>query len=277
MRIAVPRPVPRPVRSRPAWLAIIAASTLALPFALAPAASASSVNYVALGDSYSSGVGAGSYTSSSGSCDRSTNAYSQLWANANAPASYVSVACSGATTSTVISSQLSALSASTTLVSITVGGNDIGFSSVMETCVLDGSDCVSAVDSAESKAENQLPAELNSVLAGIRADAPNARVVVLDYPELYDLSKSSSCIGLSTTNRAALNQGAQILDSEIQAAAGRYGDVFADVQGQFAGHEICDSSSWLHSVNILDISESYHPTAAGQSGGYYPVFRAAAG
>ena len=114
MRIPVPRRIPRPVRSRPAWLAVItAAGALILPFALAPAASASSVNYVALGDSYSSGVGAGSYTSSSGSCDRSTNAYSQLWANANDPASYVSVACSGATTSSVISGQLSALSAST--------------------------------------------------------------------------------------------------------------------------------------------------------------------
>jgi lysophospholipase L1-like esterase len=277
VRIPVPRAIPRPVRSRPAALVLAAASALVLPFALAPAASASAVNYVALGDSYSSGVGAGSYTSSSGSCDRSTNAYSQLWANANAPASYVSAACSGATTSSVISSQLSALSSSTTLVSITVGGNDIGFSSVMETCVLEGWDCVSAVDTAESEAENQLPGELNSVLADIKADAPNARVVVLDYPELYDLSKSSSCVGLSTSNRTALNQGAQILDSEIQAAAGRYGDVFANVQGQFAGHEICDSSSWLHSVNVLDISESYHPTAAGQAGGYYPVFSAAAG
>ena len=223
-------------------------------------------------------MGAGSYTSSSGSCDRSTNAYSQLWANANDPASYTSVACSGATTSTVISSQLSALrSSSTTLVSITVGGNDVGFSSVMETCVLEGWDCVSAVHNADSEAENQLPSELNSVLADIKADAPNARVVVLDYPELYDLSRSSGCIGLSTSNRTALNQGAQILDSQIQAAAGRYGDVFADTAGQFAGHEICDSSSWLHSVNVLDISESYHPTAAGQADGYLPVFTAAAG
>ena len=50
------------------------------------------IRYVALGDSYSSGVGAGSYTSSSGSCDRSTNAYSQLWANVNHPASYTSAA-----------------------------------------------------------------------------------------------------------------------------------------------------------------------------------------
>lgn len=278
MRIPYPRRCPRPVRSRPAWLALVAAaSALALPLALAPAASASSVNYVALGDSYSSGVGAGSYTSSSGSCDRSTNAYPQLWANANSPASYVSVACSGATTSTVISSQLSALSASTTLVSITIGGNDIGFSSVMETCVLEGWDCVGAVDNAESEAENQLPGELNSVLADIKAHAPNARVVVLDYPALYDLSRSSGCVGLSTSNRTALNQGAQILDSEIQAAADRYGDVFANAANQFAGHEICDSSSWLHSVNFLDISESYHPTAAGQADGYYPVFSAAAG
>jgi hypothetical protein len=162
-------------------------------------------------------------------------------------------------------------------VSITIGGNDIGFSSVMETCVLDGSDCVSAVHNAESEAENQLPGELNSVLADIKADAPNARVVVLDYPELYDLSRSSGCIGLSTGNRTALNQGAQLLDSEIQAAAGRYGDVFADAANQFAGHEICDSSRWLHSVNFLDISESYHPTAAGQADGYYPVFSAVAG
>ncbi len=119
--------------------------------AAAPASAASTVHYVALGDSYSSGVGAGSYISSSGSCDRSPNAYSALWATAHAPASYTSVACSGATTTTVINTQLSALSASTTLVSITIGGNDVGFANIMETCALDGtSACVAAVQSAEN-------------------------------------------------------------------------------------------------------------------------------
>ena len=68
-----------------------------------------------------------------------------------------------------------------------------------------------------------------------------------------------------------LNQGAQQLDSVIQAAAARHGDVFGDVEAQFAGHQICDSADWLHSVNFLDISESYHPTASGQSDGYGPV------
>ncbi len=224
------------------------------------------VHYVALGDSYSSGVGAGSYIGSSGSCDQSTNAYPALWDAANQPASYVSEACSGATTATVLSSQLSALSAATTLVSITVGGNDVGFSSVMETCVLEStSSCVSAVNNAESLMASQLPGELDSVLNAIKADAPNARVVVLDYPDLYDLSRSSCCIGLSTTDRTDLNNGANELDSQIQAAAARHGDVFADVRSAFSGHEICDSSSWLHSVNFLDVSESYHPTASGQS------------
>jgi lysophospholipase L1-like esterase len=257
--------------------ASLAVAALGL-LAAAPVASAqSTVNYVALGDSYSSGVGAGNYTSSSGSCDQSTNAYPQLWANANAPASFANETCSGATTSSVISSQLGALNSGTSLVSITVGGNDVGFSSVMETCVLEStSSCVSAVDNAESEIASQLPGDLNNVLGDIKSDAPNARVVVLDYPQLYDLSQSSSCIGLSTTDRTALNQGASELDSAIQAAAGRYGDVFADVQGQFAGHQICDSSSWLHSVNWLDLGESYHPTASGQADGYLPVFTAAA-
>src|SRR5271163_1720902 len=245
----------------------------AVNYADAPAA----VNYVALGDSYSSGVGAGDYLSSSGSCDRSADAYPEQWAAATSPATFTSVACSGATTADVLSSQVSALSASTTLVSITIGGNDAGFSSVMETCVLASTrTCVNAVKTAETFVAGQLPARLDSTLQTIAADAPNAKVVVLGYPDLYDLSKSGLCIGLSTQDRVALNQGADDLDNALQAAAGANNDTFADVRGQFGGHEICDSGSWLHSVDIFAISSSYHPTAAGQELGYLPVFGRAA-
>ena len=236
------------------------------------------VNYVALGDSYSSGTGAGDYISSSGSCDRSTNAYPEQWADANSPASFVSVACSGATTADVLDSQVSALSASTTLVSITIGGNDAGFSHVMETCVLapTGS-CLNAVAAAEAFITSQLPARLDTTLHTIATDAPNAKVVVLGYPDLYDLSKSGSCIGLSTSARTALNQGADELDAALQAAAQANNDTFADVRGRFGGHVICDSGSWLHAVDIFGVSSSYHPTAAGQDLGYLPAFTAAAG
>ena len=259
--------------------AAVAVSTAGLvtTVSVMPAAGAvSSVSYVALGDSYSSGLGAGSYISSSGSCDRSTNAYPEQWAGANSPASFVSVACAGATTSDVINSQVSALSAATTLVSITIGGNDAGFSGVMETCVLRStSSCLSAVAKAKAFVTTQLPARLVSTLQAIRQHAASARVVLLGYPDLYDLSKSGSCIGLSTQDRTALNEGADALDSALGTAVTTAADrniVYADVRGQFAGHEICDSGSWLHSVDILAISSSYHPTASGQKLGYRPVF-----
>jgi len=259
--------------------AAIVVSIAAAGLATATAADAAGpVNYVALGDSYSSGLGAGNYISSSGSCDRSTNAYPEQWAGTNSPVSFVSAACAGATTTDVLSSQVSALSTSTTLVSITIGGNDAGFSSVMETCVLAStSSCLNAIAAAEAFITTQLPDRLNQTLQTIAADAPNARVVVLGYPELYDLSKSSFCIGLSTSDRIALNRGADELDGALQAAAQANNDTFADVRGRFAGHEICDSGSWLHSVDIFALSSSYHPTAAGQEQGYLPVFTGAAG
>jgi lysophospholipase L1-like esterase len=261
---------------------IFGIAVLASPVALiaaSPAAKAAAVvNYVALGDSYSSGVGAGDYISSSGSCDRSSLAYPEQWADAHSYASFVSVACSGATTADVLSSQVSALSPSTTLVSITIGGNDAGFSSVMETCVLEStSSCLKAVTASEAYVASQLPARLDTTLQTIRTDAPAAKIVVLGYPDLYDLSKSGSCIGLSTADRTALNQGAGDLDSALAAAAAIEGDTFTDVRSEFAGHEICDSSSWLHSVDIFSISSSYHPTAAGQELGYLPAFTSATG
>ncbi|MDT4916815.1 MAG: hypothetical protein QOH89_1515 [Pseudonocardiales bacterium] len=244
-----------------------------------PAAQAAGANYVALGDSYASGVGSGSYTSASGSCLRSTLAAAQLWANAHAPSSFKFVACSGAKTTDVNANQLSALSASTTLVSITIGGNDVGFSSVMTDCVLYSTDtCVSEVNAAENKARTQLPGWLDTTYNGIRSRAPNARVVVVDYPRFYHVGVWY-CVGLSDTSRAKINEGADVLDGVIQAAAARHGFSFADVRSRFAaGHEICDgSSSWLHSVDWGNITQSYHPTAEGQSGGYLPPFTALAG
>lgn len=264
-------------RLRPLIVLAGAATTIAVT-ALLTAAPASAVTggYVALGDSYSSGVGAGSYTAESGSCDRSTNAYSALWNAAHHPSSYVSVACSGATTGTVNSSQLSALSASTGLASITIGGNDVGFSDIMTTCVLYGtSSCVAAVNAAEAKAQSTLPGLLNTTYNNIRSHAPNAQVVVLDYPVFYKLGVWY-CIGLSETSRSKIDEGINLVDGVIQTAVSSHANfTFADVRSIFVGHQLCSGNDWLHSLNITDITESYHPTASGQSGGYLPVFSAA--
>ncbi len=236
-------------------------------------ASAAGANYVALGDSYSAGVGAGNNDGTS--CDRSPNAYGPLWAAANSTASFSFVACSGAKTGDVRANQLSALSASTTLASITIGGNDAGFADVMQTCVLSGDDtCLSAVDTAKSYAQNTLPGNLSSLFSDMKAAAPNAKFVALDYPHLYTIT--SVCVGLSNTKREALNGASDAIDSVIQSAASGAGFTFADVRSQFSGHELCSGDDWLNAVTI-PIGNSYHPTGLGQSSGFLPVFSSAAG
>jgi lysophospholipase L1-like esterase len=260
----------RPVRvvSGAAMAITLAVGTL---FMAAPA-NAATVNYVALGDSYSAGVGAGNYDSSSGSCSRSYSAYPALWANANAVSSFKFVACSGARTGDVLNSQLSALSSSTSEISITIGGNDAGFSSTMQTCVLSGtSACLSAVNTAKAYATGTLPGQLANLYAAIHSKSPNAHVVVLDYPHLYQVP-GNCWFGISDTSRTAINGAADTLDGVIAKAAANAGFSFADVRDQFAGHEICgDYDQWLHSTT-LPIDESYHPTADGQQYGYLPVF-----
>jgi lysophospholipase L1-like esterase len=262
----------RPSRKLAFGVSVLTAGTAAAVVGTGfPARASAVVNYVALGDSYSSGVGAGS---TSGSCDQSPSAYPALWAKANSPAVFKFAACSGATTMDVISSQLSALRTSTTLVTITIGGNDAGFSSVMETCVLDStSSCESAASAGDQFVEKTLPGRLDTMLADIRADAPGAKVIVGDYPDFYDLN-ASFCIGLSGADHRAFDTGINDLDSVLQAAAARNGDAFADVRTAFSGHELCDGAGWLNSVT-LPISNSYHPTATGQKSGYLPVFTAA--
>ncbi|MFC5215839.1 SGNH/GDSL hydrolase family protein [Streptomyces coerulescens] len=259
----------------------VASLLLAVGTALTGAATAQAADtaaiggYVALGDSYSSGLGAGSYIGSSGDCKRSTKAYPYLWAAANSPSSFDFTACSGAQTGDVTASQLGPLTSATALVSISIGGNDAGFADIMTTCVLQGdSACVSRINTAKAFVDSTLPGRLDTVYSAIRAKAPSAQVVVLGYPRFYKLG-ASGCLGLSETKRRALNDAADYIDAATEKRALDHGFTFGDVRTTFTGHELCSGSSWMHSVNWLNIPESYHPTAAGQSGGYLPVLNSA--
>jgi lysophospholipase L1-like esterase len=242
--------------------------------ATAGPAGAAADRYVALGDSYSSGLGAGNYDPASGNCRRSPNAYPARWAAAHSPTSFSFTACAGATTTDVLNGQLGPLGSDTTLVSISIGGNDAGFSNVMETCVL-GSDsaCLAAVAGAQAFAQNNLPGRLDTLFSAINSRASSAHVVVLGYPHLYRIT--NVCVGLSNTKRTALNNAADTLDTVISRGADQAGFAFSDVRDDFAGHELCSADGWLHSVTI-PIGESYHPTARGHSLGYLPAFTASA-
>jgi len=249
--------------------------TFVLALSGAGSAHAAGPSDVELGDSYSSGVGAGSYDKASGDCERSTKAYPALWAAAHAPSSFAFTACSGAKTGDVISSQLGPVNSSTGLISITVGGNDIGFADVMTTCALASTDsCVNRVTQARTSINSTLPGLLDRAYNAIRAKGPRAHVVVLGYPRFYKVP-GNCLLGLSDTARRAINAAADDLDTALSKRAADHGFTFVDARTAFTGHELCSGSAWLHSVK-LPIGESYHPTATGQSHGYLPPFSAVA-
>ncbi|MEV4443451.1 SGNH/GDSL hydrolase family protein [Streptomyces sp. NPDC049577] len=238
-------------------------------------ATASGVEYVALGDSYSSGLGAGAYDPASDECMRSSHAYPARWAAAHAVTSFRFTACSGATTGDVIGSQLGPLTNRTDLVSITAGGNDAGFGDVMTTCVTSPEKtCLAKVAGARSFVTSTLPGRLDTLYRTIRDRAPGARVVVLGYPRLYHLN-GRCVVGLSERARTAIDEAEETLNRLMAERAAGHGFRFGDVNATFAGHEICSSAPWIHSVT-LPPQESYHPTDNGHRYGYLPVFTAQA-
>lgn len=252
----------------PTLLTLVAQLVAASP----AAATTSTVDYVALGDSYATAIGA---PGSTGACGRGSRAYPALWAAANNPASFRFVACGGATTDDVRRSQLSALTAGTDLVSITIGGNDVGFARTVISCTV-GTDavCARTVEDARDTAARTLPGRLDATYQAVRQRAPNATVVVLGYPRLFDAT--ASCPGgLSAAKRRVLNAGADELARIIAGRAAAAGFVFADVRSDFDAHGVCARTPWINAFNLLRAIDSYHPDTAGYAQGYLPALTAA--
>ena len=239
--------------------------------------------YVALGDSYSSGTGTRTYYDSS--CLRSRYAYPYLLHSAHPTWTFVDAACSGATTSTLLRSQISSVSPDTDWVTYTIGGNDAGFSRVIAACVQPSwaSDCDGAIDEAQAFIDNRLPRLLDQVNDAIESRSSQAKVIPLDYPRLFDGADCKAFTWFDPHEMARLNQTAGMLRGVISAAATRAGPnfVFGDVIPPFSGHAVCDggSGSGLEWINGLSspVRESYHPKPAGQARGYFRVVDRAMG
>ena len=252
-------------------LIAIAALALALPLAPTPAAVSASQQYVALGDSYSSGVGTRSYLDDGSSCQRSTYAYPSLISAARGYALNFR-ACSGATIPDVTNAQLSALSAATTYVTISVGGNDAGFADVLTECAQPWwmSSCDDAIDTAQAFITNTLPGKLATLYASIRSRATAAKVVVVGYPRIFNGEDCNAGTWFSPAEETRLNATADLMNSKTSSAAAAKGFAFADPTSRFVGHAVCDKPEWINGLSS-PISESYHPNRSGQASGYTPL------
>jgi lysophospholipase L1-like esterase len=231
--------------------------------------------YVALGDSYSAGNGANS-TNLNSSCNRNTYAYPYLLAQQKAYA-LTFVACSGAVTGDVINGQVNSVTSDTNLVTITIGGNDIGFTNLIIACTTLG--CASQIATSQAKINNELPAKLNATYAAIKAKAPTARVVVLGYGRPFQ-TPPRTCLaatGVSSSEETSLTALVDSLNNTIRTRAQAYGFSYADVNPYWAGHDVCASNPFTNGLNLFRSGDSYHPTRNGYASGDVPAIRAIIG
>ncbi|ATE53215.1 MULTISPECIES: SGNH/GDSL hydrolase family protein [Actinosynnema] len=223
--------------------------------------------HLALGDSFASGLGAGS---ESGACKRSQAAHPVLWA-ARLNSSLSFQACTGASTADIAGQVAAGVNSETSSVTLTVGGNDAGFTEVMTTCTTGtDSSCARRVAAAEQFIRAELPARLDAAYAAVRARTP-APVAVVGYPRLFE--EGFCLLGPSTARRAAVNRATDLIVATTAARARAAGFSFVDVRPAFRGHGVCGGSPWVNGIS-LPITRSYHPNRAGQQA-YAAALRAA--
>jgi lysophospholipase L1-like esterase len=227
-------------------------------------------------------------TSQPPGCLRSPKAYPALVANA-LKATFVDAACSGAGVKEMVGSQqtylgtnppqLSALAPDDALVLMTLGGDDIGFLNVLHTCMTlsithlgDGSPCKSHYTSggndqlaAKVVAET---AKMADVLSAIHARAPQARIVVVGYPDLFP--QSGGCwpkVPITDGDIAYLRGIGTQLNAMLASTAAAAGATFVDTYTPTIGHDICQSGAvkYVEGLVPTSLTFSFHPNARGQA------------
>jgi lysophospholipase L1-like esterase len=246
--------------------------------------------YLALGDSYSAGTGTGSdwvnNESVSATCHRTKQSYPYLISKAHPTWTFINATCHGAVTNDVLNGQIpSQVSPNIKWITYTIGGNDAGFAKVMSECVLAlvPGICDYRIDEAQKFIKEQLGARLDAVNNQIKVKAPNAKVIVLDYPWLYNASLTCSAIDLTFAEKTRLNETSDLMRALINAATGRAGSkfVFVDIIPSFIGHAVCDGGSgssieWLNGLSSPS-EESFHPKAQGHKEVYFKLANAVIG
>ncbi len=111
----------------------------------------------------------------------------------------------------------------------------------------------------------------------IKSRPPSAKMIVLDYPRLFNGEDCNALTFFSSAEETRLNETADLLKSVLSAAATRAGSnfPFRDVIPAFIGHAACDggggsSTEWINGLSN-PVSESYYPKVQGHANGYYPA------
>ncbi len=229
--------------------------------------------YVALGSSFAAGPGVPEQL---GACGRSSANYPHLVSDA-LDLALTDVSCSGATTDHILNTpqaesplQIDAVTTDTALVTFTIGGNDITFTSSTFACAGTAASarCTANLDQAMiNGALEQLPSKLGATLDAIRAKAPEAIIVLVTYPRIF-LPDAASCSELELSNEDTTYltaMGQKLEDAFVNVVASRQA-LIADSYVRAEGHGPCEaaiSDRWVNGNKIAASGIRYHPTAEG--------------
>ncbi|MEU1826298.1 MULTISPECIES: SGNH/GDSL hydrolase family protein [Streptomyces] len=287
------------VTSRRKWPALLAgcallATSLATAVAgpaqaASPAGSGTSysgTSYVALGDSYA--AGAGIPASSGGLCLRSDRSYGRLLAASLKPVSYTDVTCAAAKVGALTTAQtdvgirvngpqLDAVKPDTKLVTLTIGGNnlgtsDLGFVDVVVACsglALTnpfGAPCRDFYKDTLSKRLDAVAPQLADGLQRIHAKAPGAKVLIVGYPSVVP-DDPRTCLGkmpITTGDIAYLRTVLGDLNKMAARTAAANDATFVDTLTPTTGHDPCSADPWVEPLIPGKPTLPLHPNATGE-------------
>ncbi|MGW5636031.1 SGNH/GDSL hydrolase family protein [Streptomyces sp. NPDC003832] len=240
------------------------------------------VDYVALGDSYTSGPLIPQQVDAN--CARSNHNYPSIIATARKAATFTDVSCSGAKTEEMWKAQgtngpqLDAVKRGTDLVTVQIGGNDMGFGSIIATCAglsskdLAGNPCQQYYDAAgyDQLTLNilQTAPKVARVLRAVHARAPHARVVVVGYPDLLpeDGSGCYPTVPFAAKDFPYLRDTGKRLNLMLRTVALLNRAEYVDTYKPTVGHDMCKAPAdrWIEPLRPTAPAAPAHPNAGGQ-------------
>ncbi|QJY48594.1 SGNH/GDSL hydrolase family protein [Pseudonocardia broussonetiae] len=254
------------------------------PFASAPLFD----SYVALGDSYAAGPLIPQQKGTPPGCLRSTRNYPSVVAATGRVPDFRDVSCSGATTEDLFApqatsagtnpAQLDALVAGTTGVTLSIGGNDIGFATIISECAVRspreplGAACrdfftgPDGEDQLQERIEETAP-DVAAALAAIAERAPAADVFVVGYPAILP-DEGPGCfpvVPFSPGDVAYLRETEKALNAMLAEQADAAGVAYVDTYDRFVGHDVCTppGTKWIEGLVPTAPAAPVHPNALG--------------
>jgi len=237
------------------------------------------VQYVAVGDSFTAGGPIGAQQAGADTCLRSSRNYPSLVAK-ELDYALTDVSCAGATTRHVLegsrsvpTAQVSAVNDQTDVVTVSVGGNDLRvFADILFTCFRvsraddAGTPCRATASQAVRQKISEVRRRVGSVLDEVRKRAPQAHILVVTYPGLMPSDKTCASTPFAARD-VSWFAGVEETIAQTMAAAAEDREIeVVDAYDLSRGHDVCSGTeAWVNGARPKPRDGLlYHPNAAGE-------------